>query len=183
MKQTGSFLLSVSLEEGTSHFLSRWLVSAFCQRHCWCTGYLLIARVLRAHPKVCISFRRSFHCFGENSLCWGLPLLAHCTSHSTWRLSAEHVQLWVICCFTFAFFSISFSTTSDTLYNDFDGFLIMNILSIAVWYTRIAIDAPVLLPRSSKERSNESDLMNEMPCRILLSVGPSCSSMYLHCRH
>jgi hypothetical protein len=39
----------------------------------------------------------------------------------------------------------------DVLHDDFDGLLIMNILNVVLWYTRLVIDAPALLFCSRKE--------------------------------
>jgi hypothetical protein len=87
-----------------------------------------------------VSFRR----FGEHSL--RLEAGSACSQRIL------HIcRLWVVV--SYCFFGASFLTSNDVLWDDSDGLIIIDILNIAFWYTRIAIDAHVRRARSSPVES------------------------------
>lgn len=74
-------------------------------------------------------------------------------------------------CFICSFLSAFPLSRTTTLYDNLNGLLIMDILSLASRYTRIVIDAPALFPCYRKDRRNKQSI-NTKP-HILRSVPPS----------
>lgn len=117
------------------------------QRFLWFSsgiGGVLIIRSLRGispHPKVCFlsSLRRSL-------------VMRAALARSPRTYIAFAARYWVDVLYYMGF-GIFFFTTNDVLYDDLNGPLIMDILSLAFWYTRVACDAPLPFPCSRKARS------------------------------